>query len=456
MLEQLVLPDLRQAVLEKDWDSLREFCAILHPPIIAGVIEELPDFDAVWTAFGQVQAPARIAVFEYFSETTQDQIVTRLPKAELAVLIERMAHDDRVDLVKRMDEEQQRVVMPLVARAEREDILRLKSYAEGTAGSIMTTDYAALPAELTVDNALQRLRHIAPDRETIYYVYVTDSARRLVGFISLKDLIRAGPRQTLDEIIRRDVILVADDSNVEDVASHLAQYDLLAIPVVDTEKKLVGIITHDDVIDVVIEQATEDAHMMGAVQPLDDNYLTAPFVTVWRKRAAWLSVLFVAELLTFTVLAVFHHTIEAVLALAFFLPLCIATGGNSGSQAATLITRAIALGQVGVREWWRILRHELGMGLALGLTLGFIGFLRALVIPESIRRDTDPVALAMVVGQAVAVICLWGTVIGSMLPILFKRFGVDPAYASSPFVATFVDVTGILIYLVIAKMYLLH
>jgi magnesium transporter len=221
--------------------------------------------------------------------------------------------------------------------------------------------------------------------------------------------------------------------------------------VVDQDRRLIGIITHDDVIDVVIEAATEDAHMMGAVQPMAENYLEVPLVTVWRKRAAWLSLLFVAELFTFTALASYQHAIESIFVLSLFVPLCTSTGGNSGSQAATLITRAMALGQIDIANWRRVLFHELLMGVALGVTLGLIGFARAAMTPQSVLGPADRWQLGFVIGCAVSAICLWGTLVGSMLPLVFRRLGIDPGVASSPFVATFVDVTGIVIYFSIAK-----
>src|SRR5436305_293856 len=227
------------------------------------------------------------------------------------------------------------------------------------------------------------------------------------------------------------------------------------MPVVDDEGRLVGIVTHDDVIDVVVQEATEEGPLQGGVGPMAENYLEAPFVTVWRKRAFWLSCLFVAELFTFTALAHFEDELGKIVALSLFVPLCISTGGNSGSQAATLITRAMALGQISSSDWPRVMRHELVMGIALGATLGAIGFFRAAATPASVLAGADRWMLALVIAQAVAAICLWGTLVGSMLPMIFRRLGFDPAYASSPFVATFVDVTGIVIYFTIARIYLL-
>jgi magnesium transporter len=336
-------------------------------------------------------------------------------------------------------------------------------------------------------------------------------------------------------------VRVSDDR--EKVAQVLSEYDLLAVPVLDADSRLVGIVTYDDAMDVVVSEATEDVHRMGGVDPLTENYLEARFALIWRKRAVWLSCLFLAELFTFTALSYFEDAIAAVVVLSLFVPLCISTGGNSGSQAATLITRAMALGQVTGRDWGRVLRHEIVMGVVLGLTLGAIGFVRASFTPESVRSSAPPrpegfqvrvpraaplqpraveegwikkekitivdipagiaqtmvenhpttVALpedaqlgpptddphdpeyviyhfpekckvhhppvprrklSLVIALAVAAICLWGTLVGSMLPLVFRRFGVDPGVASSPFVATFVDVTGIIIYFSIAKMIL--
>ncbi len=242
------------------------------------------------------------------------------------------------------------------------------------------------------------------------------------------------PETLIDDLTERAVVSVDVSDDQEQVAQKVAQFDLHAIPVVDNEHHLLGIITHDDVIDVMQEEATEDVYRMGAVAPLVENehYLDTKFSTIWRKRTVWLSCLFVAELFTFTALAHFESAIQQVIALSLFVPLCISTGGNSGSQAATLITRAMALGQISLSDWWRVLKHEFAMGIALGLTLGAIGFFRALMTPQSILGDASRWMLAAVISQAVMIICLWGTLVGSMLPLIFRRLGFDPGYASRP------------------------
>jgi magnesium transporter len=450
----LVLPDLREMLAERDEAGLKEIVTELHPATIAEFSEGLSDEDT-WQLLDHAPVPRQAEILSFYPPAKQIEMVTGAGRHRISKLLEAMPHDDRVDLVRRLDPEVVDDLLPLVAKADREDIRRLLSYPEDSAGAVMTTDYATLPADITVAQALDELRRQAPEKETIYYVYVVDPNRRLLGFISLRHLILAKPSAIVGNIMEQEVIAVRVDEDREEVARQLALYNFIAIPVIDDQHRLVGIVTHDDVIDVMVEEATEDVLHMGAVATLEENYIDAPFATIWRKRSVWLSCLFLFELLTFTALTRFQSVLDSVVVLAMFMPLCISTGGNSGSQAATLITRALALGQVSLSDWWRVLRHELLMGIALGATLGVIGFARAWLTPRSVLEGVDPWWLAVVVSQSVACICLWGTLIGAMLPLIFKRFGIDPGYASSPFVATFVDLTGIIIYFKFAQVYLL-
>lgn len=454
MLNPLLLPELRELLTEGDDVTLRDILQQMHPASIAEFSEGL-SVEETWQLLARAPIHRQAEIFSFYEVQKQVEMASGVGRERMSALVEEMSSDDRVDLLKRLDPEVVENLMPLVAKADRQDIRLLLSYPEGSAGSVMTTEYATLPADATVEKAIAQVRMQAPSRETIYYIYVVDEARHLIGFLSLRDLILAKSTAVVGDIMHRNVVSVRVDMDQEEAARELAHYDFLAIPVVDAQNRLVGIITHDDVLDVMTQEATEDALHMGGVVSIDENYLDAPFSTVWRRRAIWLSALFVAELFTFTALASFEDSIKAVVALSLFVPLCISTGGNSGSQAATLITRALALGHVGVREWWRVLRHEILMGLALGITLGLIGFVRASMTPESILGNADRWLLALVISQSVAMICLWGTLVGSMLPLMFRSMGVDPGYASSPFVATFVDVTGIVIYFTIARMYLL-
>jgi magnesium transporter len=450
MTNVLLLPELRSMLAEEDQPGLTALMTELHPATVADWTEGLT-VDETWQVFNHAGINRQAQVFEFFPILKQVEMATGTGRERMSRLIEAMAHDERVDLLKRLDAEVLESLLPLVAKADRQDIRTLLSYPEHSAGSVMTTDYATLTADLTVSEAISRLRLQATSAETIYYVYVVDAERHLVGFVSLHDLILARPMAKVELIMQREVIAVPVTADQEDVAQTMARYDFLAIPVVDSENRVVGIVTHDDVIDVVVQEATEDALRMGGVGAMVEHYLDAPFFTLWRKRSMWLACLFVAELGTFTAMRHFDKAISAVVALAYFVPLCISTGGNSGSQAATLITRAMALRQIRVGDWLRVLRHEFLMGLALGVTLGIIGFIRAAISPAG----ADRWMLALVVSQSVAAICLWGTLVGSTLPLIFSRFGIDPGYASSPFVATFVDVTGIVIYFSIATIYLL-
>jgi magnesium transporter len=454
MLSLLVLPELRELLEDKDAATLSEIMREMHPASIAEFSEAL-SVEETWQLLDCAPIERQAEVFSLYPIGKQVEMVSGVGRERMAKLVEVMTPDDRVDLLKRLDPEVVESLMPLVTKAERQDIRMLLSYPEGSAGSVMTTEYATVPPEANVEQAVALIRQQAPSRETIYSIYVLDEGRHLIGFLSLRELILARSSEKVSDIMSRDVVSIPVDHDREDAARELAQYDLLAIPVIDDQNRLVGIITHDDVIDVIQAEATEDALLMGGVASMEENYLDARFTTVWRRRAFWLSALFLAEMFTFTALASFEDSIKTIIALSLFVPLCISTGGNSGSQAATLITRALALGHVTRRDFWRVVRHEILMGLVLGLTLGAIAFVRVSLTPASVLGNVNRWALAFVIAQSVAVICLWGTLVGSMLPQVFKRLGIDPGYASSPFVATFVDVTGIVIYFSIAKVYLL-
>lgn len=454
MANPLLIPEIRTMLVEGDDAGLKEVMSELHPASTAEFAEDL-QVEETWKLLEHADVHRQAEVFSFFPPEKQVALVGGVGRERMSKLLEAMSHDDRVDLLQLLDEEIVDTLLPLVARADREDIRRLLSYPDDSAGAVMTTDYAMLPPDITVQEAINRVRQQAPQKETIYYIYVVDDQRHLVGFVSLRDLIVAKPSAIIRDIMQEEVVTVRADQDQEDVARELAKYDFIAVPVVDNENRIIGIITHDDVLDVLEEEATEDAFHMAGVGTMEENYLEVPFTTVWRKRSLWLSCLFVAELFTFTVMAQFETAIASIIALSLFLPLCISTGGNSGSQAATLITRAMALGQISPGQWWRVFRHELLMGGALGITLGVIGFLRAALTPESVLHSTDPWMLAVVIGLSVCLICVWGTLVGSMLPLAFKKLGFDPGYASTPFVATFVDVTGIAIYFSIASVYLL-
>jgi len=455
MSNLLVLPDLREMIAENDAAGLAQVVTELHPATIADFSEGL-SVEETWQLLDHAPVARQADILSFFPSTKQVEMVTGAGRHLISKLLEAMPHDDRVGLVRQLDPDVVEDLLPLVAKADREDIRRLLSYPEDSAGAMMTTDYAWLPRDLSVAQAIEDLRKQASDKETIYYIYVLDENRRMLGFVSLRNLILAKPTAIVADIMQTEVISVRVDADREGVVKLLQRYDFLAIPVLDEQHRLVGIITHDDAIDVVVEEATEDALHQAGVATMDESYIDAPFHTIWQKRAFYLAGFFVAEaVLVTSAMNHFEAAISTVVVLASFIPLCISTGGNSGAQAATLITRALAVGDVTLKDWWRVLKHELWMGLALGATVGVVGFLFATLTRASVLEGINRWMLALVIGQSVACICLWGTVLGSMLPLLFKRAGIDPGYASSPFVATLVDATGIIIYFTFAQIYLL-
>jgi magnesium transporter len=456
MFNPILLPELREMLAEKDDQGLIEVTNELHPASVADFTEGL-SVDETWEVLSHAPLVVQADIFSYYSNTKQEEMVHGGGRGRMSSLLEEMASDNRVDLLKRLEPAVVEELLPLVAKAERQDIRTLLSYPEQSAGALMNTEYASVPSDITAGEAISRLRMQAPNNEMIYYIYVLGPERHLLGFISLRTLILARPSTMVNDLMESDILSVRVDDDQEEVAKKMARYDFLAIPVVDESGKLVGIITHDDMVDVVVEEATEDVHKMGGVQPIEGDYLETAFAKIWFNRFIWLSCLFLTGLLTFEVLRHFESLIAKCAVLSMFLPLLMGTGGNSGSQAATLITRAMALGQITPSAWWRVLKHELLIGLALGLALGIIGFGRALIVPNDVLKpegqvaQLDHIQLAYVISTTVSVVCVWGTVVGSMLPLLFRKLGFDPAMASSPFVATLCDVTGITIYFTIAS-----
>lgn len=335
----LYLPELREMLAEGHAAELREFCTALHPASTADFMEGLTAEEA-WRVLQFAEIPARAEIFGYFPRDKQVEILKLGERAEIAQLIAHLPPDDRVDLLNQIEPDLVAQWLPLMPAAERRDILRLRAFPENTAGAVMTTEFARLSENLTVRQALEELGKQAGELETIYYIYILDDDGHLRGLVSARQLVSAmgRPDTRIGDLMEQSIVSVNVGDDQEEVARKVAHYDLLAIPVVDQARHMLGIITHDDVIDVVVEEATEDAYKMGGMMPIEESYLESRFVTIWRKRAGWLSLLFVAELFTFTALASFEDAIQKVVALSLFVPLCISTGGNSGSQAATLIT----------------------------------------------------------------------------------------------------------------------
>jgi magnesium transporter len=435
-------------------DGLREFFAECHPASAAEILQDLEPEEAE-AIFGLLDGRVRAAVMSYLEPDEQVRILERLTPAQAADVLHLMPHDDRADLVNRLDEDRAEEILRGLAQADREDIRRLLSYEPGTAGSVMTTDYVALSPHLTVREAIDQLRREAPDRETIDYSYVVDPRRRLLGSVSLKRLILARPSVRIEDIMDTDLITARIDEDQESVAHKIQDYDLIAIPVVDASNQLVGIVTHDDALDILRQEQTEDILKFGGVSPdpeADTNpYWQSSVWTVVRRRIKWLLMLFLAENFTYPVFEHFKwlEGDSYFPALGFFVALLIGTGGNAGSQTVSTVIRGIALGEIQWSDGWRVLLKEWLTGLLLGLTLGLVGVLYA-----HLYRG-QPWGIALVVGLTLLCVCVWANVIGSMVPLIAKKLGADPAVISAPFITTLVDATGLLIYYLIAILILL-
>ena len=360
--------------------------------------------------------------------------------------------DDRVDILQELPRED---AQRALAELERNDpvaaseVRELVAYDESTAGGLMTTDFVALAPDVKVWEAIDSLRDAAHggEAEIVYYTYVVNDSDQLLGVVSLRDLIINGSGQKISDIMTENIVKVGVHDDQEEVAHMIARYDLTAVPVVDDSNRLLGLVTVDDVVDVVIEEATEDAQKMSAVVPLEDSYFDTGLVEFIWKRATWLVVLFFGQLLTATVMEDNEDALQTMIELAVFIPLIIASGGNAGGQSSTLVIRAMAVGEIRSKDWIRVLSREVIIGIAIGLALGLIGFLRAYLFGDGIAA----VQLAVIAGTGILCIVTLGTIVGSLLPILIRRVGLDPAVSSAPFIASLIDVLGLIVYFGLAR-----
>jgi magnesium transporter len=386
----------------------------------------------------------------------QAALILGLANGERRLWMRLLAPDDAADVLQEVAPEDRVTLLDLLDAPTRMEVTALLAYAEDAAGGLMSPRFARLRPEMMVTEAIRYLQRQAREAiETIYYAYVLDHAQRIKGVVSFRDLFAAPGEKALSDVMHRDVVTVTDTTDQEVVAKIIAQHGLSALPVVDTEGRMVGIVTIDDIVDVVQEAATEDMHKIGGMEALDTPYMQTRMLSMVRKRAGWLSVLFLGEMLTASAMGHYEHEIEKAVILALFVPLIISSGGNAGSQATTLIIRAMALGEVAIKDWWRIIRRELSAGLSLGIILAVIGLLRILAWQGLFGTyGVHYVKVAITVAASLVGVVTWGTIAGSMLPFIIRRLGFDPASASAPFVATLVDVSGLVIYFSVAQVVL--
>lgn len=447
---KLLTPDL-QTTLENEPERLADALAEVHPEDIAHALAEELSPEQAAKVVKQLPLEQAAQVLERLPDELRIAVLELTKPEDSAEMITEMAADDRVDLVADLPSELRESILSELSRTEPEvveDMRALAAYGPETAGGIMTTEYIALGPTMSCEKAIAEVRRLAREQrpELIYSLYVVD-AGKLVGVISLRDLILGEPSAAIAIFMTDNLVTVGPHVDQEEVAQTIARYDLAAVPVVDAEGQMLGVVTVDDVVHVVIDEANEDAQKMAAVVPVDRAYFDISFLQFVRSRITWLVVLFVGELLTANVMHHYESQIAALMDLVVFVPLILSSGGNSGSQSSSLIIRALALGQLGPSDWGRVLWRELAVGLALGALLSLVGFARTLFF----GHVADPVTMGLIVATSITAVVSLGTLVGALMPLLIKRLGLDPAVSSAPFVASLVDVFGLVVYFSVSR-----
>jgi magnesium transporter len=453
--EELLTEDdpIRALVDHGDADEIRMFLATLSSQETADLLESVPE-DVRERLFPMLEVQRQATVLrEVEGEDVREDLIESVPDARLADIAEHQRSDDATDLVAEIPEERRERVLEEIHPEVRAEIEELVSYPPDTAGGLMQTELMKLNEDLTVGEAIEEFRRkYDPKIGDVYDIYVVDADDRVLGRVRNRHLLTHAPHVRLCDFMRPDVRTVPVTMDQEKIAEIVKDYDLPSVAVVDAEGRLVGRILVDDIVDVIQEEATEDIQKLGGSEALDEPYLTIRLPRMIRKRAGWLAALFLGEMLTASAMQHFESEIAAAVVLALFIPLIISSGGNSGSQATTLVIRAMALGEVRLRDWWRVVRREFVAGLGLGAILGAMGIVRILLWQAFgwAEYGDHHVLVALTVGTSLVGIVLWGTIAGSMLPFILRRLGFDPASASAPFVATLVDVSGLVIYFSVA------
>lgn len=444
-MEQVILEDvlgqMRTALETNDLATASSIIEALRPADQADIFSDLDD-DHQTALLPEINPADAADIIEELYDEEAAEIAVQLPLTTLIRIVNEMEPDEAADLLDDLDPDQAQAVLAGLEAAHQ--VQHLIHYPDDTAGGLMTSAFIALQRRMTAVQAIATIRAWHPEEETIYYLFVTDRLKRLVGVINLRQLIVASPTMTIAEFMDPDVISVTAETDQEDCADLMQRYDLLALPVVDDEKHLLGIITIDDLVDVIQDEASEDIQRLGGAEPLDRAYLDTGILTITRKRIGWLLLLFFTATLTGWVMDSFQAELQAMVALAIFIPMLIGTGGNAGSQTTSTIIRALAVGDIDLRDAWRVWLHEIGIGLTLGLGMGIIAYFLAFMwVSDS--------SLALTVAASILGIVLWATGAGSLLPLLATHLKIDPTIVSGPVMSTLVDATGLFIYFNVAR-----
>lgn len=452
-MEEQVVEEVVELIARDDNEQLKVYLDDLNISDVEHLIDELPEYAVKF--IDTLSSKRAVNVFRILDFPTQEKIIKKLPGEKLAELINLLPPDDRTSLFSELKGDAVKSLIILLPAKDRVEALSLLGYKEDSVGRLMTPDYIAVKKDWTVKRVLEHIRRYGKDSETIDVIYVIDEKGVLLDDIRIREILLADPDVSILALTdNRSIALNANDPQ-EEAINVFRMNNRVALPVVDENDVLLGIVTVDDILWIANEEYTEDMHKIGGTQALDEPYLDMPIFGLFKKRIGWLVVLFLGEMLTATAMAHFEADIEKAVILAMFVPLIISSGGNSGSQASTLIIQAMALGEITIGDWWRVMRREIISGLMLGIVLGAIGFLRIFV--WTLFTDLyGPhwALLGTTVGVALLGVVLWGSLAGSMLPLLLKKLGADPATSSAPFVATLVDVTGLIIYFSAAVLFL--
>ncbi len=438
-------PDVQEALEQRNFLRLRELFAEIEAVDVAVAIESLAPAERA-VVFRLQPRDQAADTFEHLSAEAQEGLIKALGREEVAAVLNDMSPDDRTSVLEELPASVTKQMLALLTPDERAIAKKLLGYPEDSIGRLMTPEFISVRSDWTVQHALDHLRRNGEDSETLNVISVVDERGKLIDDLRVRQLLLADPAASISSLCDGNFISLEAMADQESAVQVFKEYDRAAFPVTDTRGVLLGIVTWDDVLDVAEEEATEDIQKLGGSEALEQPYMQVSFIGMVRKRAGWLVFLFLGQLLTLNAMGLFADKMREMLVLALFVPLIISSGGNSGSQAAALVIRAMALDEVDLRDWWKVMRREVLFGLSLGITLSLIGALRIAV--GDFGQQWSSVALA--IGISLICVVLWGVLIGSMLPFLMRRLGVDPATTSTPFVATIVDVTGLFMYLMIA------
>ena len=456
MVGKLLAPEIKSLIDARNFGALRELFREWPPADVAEVILDLPEDEQV-IIFRVLPAALAADVFEYIGIEEQQKLLRAMAHEQVVAILNEMSPDDRTALLEELPSAAARQLIRLLTPEERHVATALLGYPEDSVGRLMTPDFIQVKEDWTVQHVLDYVREYGRDSETLNFVYVVDERGKLIDDVRMREFLLRPLTAKVSDIRDQSFVALNVGDSQQDALNVFRKYDRAALPVVDSSGVLVGIVTADDMLDVAEKEATEDIQKFGGMEALEEPYMRIPVWRMVRKRAGWLVILFLGEMLTATAMANYQEELAKALVLALFLPLIISSGGNSGSQASTLMIRAMALGEVTLRDWWRVMGREVQAGLSLGLILGAIGIMRVgawAIIGEQYFHQQPYGAhwplVALTVGIALVGVVLWGTLSGSMLPFLLRRVGADPATSSAPFVATLVDVTGLIIYFSIA------